>query len=377
MNAAGRPSRREQNREQAYARLPPDERERVERIDELWEILQGKLSPSKRKIFLAEYQQLQRDQDAAHPERKLAEQEDRIAWEVGEQDIRDEARRRRAARNWTPPEVIDGNKLALRRPDWLLHGYVPRGTVGLLVGAYGTAKTFTGLDWGACIAAGRSWFGHQTRQGNTMFVAAEGGQSMGNRRTAWVQQNGVLEDEALLFILKPVPLDNPAAVAWLREQVIYYETDFLAIDTIARNKGGLIENDEQDIGRLIEVMFEMRDARGDNMTTVLGLHHTGKDESRGARGSSRLGGDVDFIHKLTKGDDGKPFVLRGDKMKEAAMPAPWSFSLRTVEVEPATAREEAITSCVIEPAGVVVSCRVLPALGPTGRMSAPPSVTRR
>jgi hypothetical protein len=276
------------------------------------------------------------------------EREQRIQAIIAEQDDRDEARRQRATRNWSPPACKDSRDLTLHHPDWVIQDYIERGTVGLLVGAYGTAKTFLALDWACCAATGRRWHGHKVRLGNVLYVVAEGAQGIGNRKTAWEITNTVIEKDAVVFITGTVPLDNPAAVDWLRQKIIYYEADILFIDTIARNKGGAAENEGDDVGKLIEVMYGLRDARGENMTTVTGLHHTGKDKNRGARGSSRWSCDVDFLHEL----DGKDsnFTLRTEKMKDSGKAAPWRFTLHEVEVSAATEDQEAITSCVIEPA---------------------------
>ncbi len=275
------------------------------------------------------------------------EREEAVQAEVDAQDIREEARRRRAGNGWTPPACLDSGDLALHRPDWLVQDYIEQGTVGLLVGAYGTAKTFLALAWACCIAAGLRWHGRKVKICNVLYIVAEGAQGIGNRKRAWEITNVVIEKHGLVFITGTVPLDNPFAVDWLKQQIKSYEADVVFIDTIARNKGGVAENDGDDVGRLIEVMYELRDVRGDNMTTVIGLHHKGKDGSRGARGSSRFGSDVDFLHELAEKDG--TYTLSTDKMKDGGKAAPWHFTLREVEVKPTRGELEAITSCVIEP----------------------------
>jgi hypothetical protein len=59
--------------------------------------------------------------------------------------------------------------------------------------------------------------------------------------------------------------------------------------------------------------------------TLLVLHHTGKDPSKGARGSSALNGAVDCAMVLSK--EAKALVLECDKMKDAEPFNPRAFVL--------------------------------------------------
>lgn len=339
----GRKQQAEEQRAQAETEIQDKYTERLRQVREQMEDLDDHKSP--------EYTRLAIEREDLLSQRLIDSGEWVSTYErvqaLARQEASQFAKAHLASKGWAPPDCVDSGGLALHRPDWLITDYIETGTVGLLIGAFGTAKTFLALDWSCCIATGRRWHGHKTKICNVLYIVAEGAQGIGNRKTAWEVTNTVIEKDALVFITGTVPLDNPAAVAWLKEQIEHYEIDFLGIDTIARNKGGTGENDEQDVGRLIEVMYECRDVRGKNMTTVFGVHHKGKDGSRGARGSSRWGSDVDFVHEVEEKDG--IFTLRTTKTKESGKAPDWHFTLAEVEVEPARGELEAITSCVIEP----------------------------
>ena len=57
----------------------------------------------------------------------------------------------------------------------------------------------------------------------------------------------------------------------------------VVIDTLARCFGGNDENDARDMGAFIEGCDVIKQKTG---ATVLVVHHSGKDEGKGARGSS-------------------------------------------------------------------------------------------
>jgi hypothetical protein len=252
-----------------------------------------------------------------------------------------DARTQLAAEAWKMPAPVPWGLLEARAPVFLIDGYLQQGTVGLLVGKYGTAKSFLALDWGASIAAGTPW---QKRDipvgGNVLYVAAEGGMGMGRRRMAWQQERVKIRDETFYFIPQPVPLGTEEGTRFLADTIRYLGTNFIVIDTLARSIAGLNENDAMDMGVIIDALYQLRDALSTEGTTVLVVQHQGKDDTRGARGSSRLESDVDFCFKIT--DKETHFALTNTKVKDDARPEPFNFRLRQVSIG-------AMSSCIIEP----------------------------
>ena len=231
--------------------------------------------------------------------------------------------------------------MPVTRPNWLISDYIEHGTVGMLNGIYGSAKSFIALDWACCVATGLAWQNHQVEKGKVIYVAAEGSQGIGRRYAAWATDNHPVQYKNMDVILSPVQLGHETAVEWLCKRIAEFEADFLIIDTLARSIDGLNENDAVDMAKVISALYRLRDARGENMTTILVVHHTGWGDQSRSRGSTRLPSDTDYSFTATKGDQTKPFMLKCTKLKEDRIPDTFSFNLEQVEVA------EDIQSCVI------------------------------
>jgi hypothetical protein len=155
----------------------------------------------------------------------------------------------------------------------------------------------------------------------------------------------------LTIISQAVQLASGTAVSWLCQQVIDYEADFLIIDTLARSIDGLNENDAVDMGTVVTAMYRLRDARGEAMTAIMPVVHTGWENQNRSRGSSRLPSDTDFVHLMEKGKDGV-FTLTGKKMKEDQLPEDRSFTLDVRQVLPPSEGHGPVTSCVLRKATI-------------------------
>ena len=93
----------------------------------------------------------------------------------------------------------------------------------------------------------------------------------------------------------------------------------IVIATVARALGGLDENSAKDAGLLLAAAERLRDTFD---CSVLLIHHTGKDENRGARGSSALLAGVDAAFEVRAEAEVLVVTLRCEKMKDADPPPP-------------------------------------------------------
>jgi hypothetical protein len=112
----------------------------------------------------------------------------------------------------------------------------------------------------------------------------------------------------------------------------------VVVDTLARCMLGVDENSARDVGLVVDGLDLIR--RSADGATVLAVHHSGKDGSQGARGSSALRGAVDTELELTA--SGARLVLKVSKQKDGAEARP--LQLDRVSVG---------DSCALSPAGVV------------------------
>jgi hypothetical protein len=73
----------------------------------------------------------------------------------------------------------------IRPTDWLIHGFFESDSMSLLFGDPAAGKSFVAIDLAACIATGKDWHGHKTKQGAVIYIAGEGMNGISKRFKAW------------------------------------------------------------------------------------------------------------------------------------------------------------------------------------------------
>lgn len=203
-----------------------------------------------------------------------------------------------------------------RDPEWLLPGYVPANGIGMLYGASGSYKSFVALDWALCLANGISgqWSAPPVKN-DVLFLAGEGPNATAKKRwPAWNEWQGIefLGDNRF-FILDFVPSFNDIQ-EWENIKADLAELKarpaLIVIDTATRLNTGLDENSANDMTKITNFMEQLSRYYE---CTVLVIHHSGKDESKGARGSSALFANMDFVIATKKVQDGTILTVRKQK----------------------------------------------------------------
>ena len=216
---------------------------------------------------------------------------------------------------------------SLPQPESMIEATLDHRSVALLIGHWGTAKTFLALDWAACIATGQRWQGRETHPGVVLWIASEGASGLHQRLRAWEAQNGVMIDsESVVILPLPVQFTDPAVFENLRDLVSDLNPSLLVIDTLARCMVGLDENSAKDMGVVVDALYQLRDAADD--CTVLVVHHTGKDKMT-TRGSSALEDGLDTVYRIS--GDASGLTLTRTKRKDGHTPD--QHRLRLVQPE--------------------------------------------
>jgi hypothetical protein len=203
-------------------------------------------------------------------------------------------------------------------PEWLIEGVLPKGGLCLLFGATNVGKTFLALNW----ALERALAGDLV-----VYIAGEGKPGIPSRVRAWLTERGLQDSSLENFLVHDGPVDmlSEKAVKAFIEGLGDRIPALIVLDTLARCFGGWDENLAKDMGRFILNCDKMREAFSGS--TVLVLHHTGKDERKGARGSSALNAAADCVIELK--EDGASLTLQCEKMKDAER-----FTSRTLQLAP-------------------------------------------
>jgi RecA/RadA recombinase len=236
-------------------------------------------------------------------------------------------------------------------------------SIAFLYAREGCWKTFLALDWCLSCASARHWLGRPVVAGTVVYIAAEGARGIGKRIRAWKKHHGVSASLPIKVLPKPVQLldasEMRALIAEIRAQV---GTPILVvIDTLARSMAGGNENDTQDINAVTDAAYMIRAAFS---CCVLTLHHSGKDEGRGMRGSSALRSNADTVIRIV-GNDSEPAIkpgevitLRSETTKEDDPFA--DITLTTRVVTWATDAGHFISSLVMVPGDPALASREAP-----------------
>lgn len=237
--------------------------------------------------------------------------------------------------------------LALPPIEWRIKGLMVKEGAGMLYGPSGVGKSFLTLDMACAVAEGRDWHGFKIKESfPVIYVALEGGGGMPARVRAWEKANGRELPEKLRMIMDSFSFDSDEQVEALTEALIQYrpeESPLVIIDTLARASGALDENSTQDMNRMIAAADSIaRRLKG----FVLLVHHTGKDENRGARGSSTLKGAMDLEIVVSQGK------WKASKIKDGEDGFSRAFNLQRVEIGTDEDGDPITSAVVIPPADI-------------------------
>lgn len=247
--------------------------------------------------------------DDLAPRRALAIM-DFAGLEPEEEPGREAAEAPEKARDAFPLLTVD-DLLALSPPEWLLERALPRGSLGVLYGPPKSAKTFLALDVGLSVAAGLpDVHGLRCKSGRVLYVLAEGGASMMRDRVwCWIESHGAVVGDRFVVHPRAVNLADPRAVERLLEHA-GLDWNLVVFDTLARCMDG-DENSVKDMHAAISGCDDVRERTG---AAVLLVHHSGKDQTKGMRGSTALLGAVDAVLKM-RPDGARDYVFEVDALR--------------------------------------------------------------
>jgi hypothetical protein len=242
-------------------------------------------------------------------------------------------------RLYSTSELLD-----MPNPEWLIHKLFP---VESLVGLYapsGHAKSFLALSWALSVAQGGEWFGRSVKQGPVVYVAAEGGRSIGRRVLAWAKEQGCPDIPAAFFLLEGVQVTNPDDLGLLASRIQEREVTpaLIVLDTLARCFVGGDENSAQEMGEFVDGLEWLRRETG---ATVMVVHHTGKQAQELERGSTVLRAAADVMVLVSKRE--KVVTVRNNKQKDDEEFDDIRLHLKQVALQTG---DDAPTSCVLESA---------------------------
>jgi hypothetical protein len=186
----------------------------------------------------------------------------------------------------SPADIRD-----MQPPPAIVPGWLSKGDLAVVYGSPKAAKSLTTQDLANSRGTNRSWLGLHTEPGSTLYMAAEGTGGLGKRIRAWEDYNGTPGDN-VHYLPGSVNLLDELMVCDVADLAVELAVDMVVVDTIARTMVGGDENGPKDMNRLVAGLDHIREKSG---ALALGVHHAGKDETKGMRGHSSLLGAVDGV----------------------------------------------------------------------------------
>jgi hypothetical protein len=200
-------------------------------------------------------------------------------------------------------EVELGSKFVIR-------DVIPYQALGEIYAPPGGGKTAVAIDMGLHIATGRTYRKRRTEQQPVVYVALEGHNGINNRVVA-ARRNLHLDEQDIAFALVKVAANfrvqetAQKVAANVKALVEKYtgNNPVLFIDTFQAALGaGGTDCDPVQVTSLIENVKSGLISIG---CTVIVIHHTGKDASKGSRGWSGLLGALDFELEIDRKKDAR------------------------------------------------------------------------
>ena len=228
-------------------------------------------------------------------------------------------------------ERFDSLEPQLKRPGSLVEKTLDENTLIVVFGEPGIGKTVVLQSLSYHIGAGlRWWASRAARSGLVIYIALEGGQGVRNRfvglRTRYGESNCNLA-------LIPCSVDlsgRGADVQPLLDAIAAVGRPVLiVIDTLSRALQGGDENSSEGMGSFVKNVDRLRTATG---AAVAVVHHSGKDPSKGARGSNVLRGAADTELEVVRDPKTGERKVLVRKQRDIDCLSPLGFAIESVEI---------------------------------------------
>jgi hypothetical protein len=234
--------------------------------------------------------------------------EEAVGAHMDEEEVKKELgpfQKRMSAGTFWSGDVWSKDPLTLQPALW--KGVIPAIGYGTTYGPPGTGKSFLAADMLLRGARGMDWNGVRYKgpgpgESAWIYVASEGSvQANMLRLRGWMEEWG-RSDNVLTYVGSfgwgKGGIDDPELfVKWARRETLGRKVGMVVVDTLNRNMAGGAENDTDGMTQFnacIDVIW-----RGLECAANV-IHHSGKDISKGMRGSSVLLGAADSVIRVAR-----------------------------------------------------------------------------
>lgn len=238
----------------------------------------------------------------------------------------------------------------LKPPSWLVDEVFTEASVVSLYGPSGSLKSFVAIGMAMSVATGLPWHGRDVRQGPVVYVTGEGRDQIGNRLDAWEIANGYEGDADIFIVPLGVAISDPEWVGHLISTIegVCAGPVMIWLDTLARTFGAGDENSQKDMNAFVAGMDRLRD----RFRCVVGVvHHTGKEDARGLRGSSALYAAMDTVIRTDRAAGKMVVTLKNQqphgKQKDAAEFGDIALEAKVIKLKAQDSKGRDLTSLAL------------------------------
>jgi hypothetical protein len=229
-------------------------------------------------------------------------------------------------------------------PEWIIKRVLPKRPINMMFGPSGAGKSFVALDIALAVSRGVRWREMRVKQGAVGWLAAEAEGSMRNRGHAYAKHHGLEAPPQLHILGTGIDLTNTEQIKTLAESAVPFALSLIIVDTLAAAAGGANENSGEDMNPVLDNCKLIHEITG---ASVLLIHHSGKDETKGSRGWSGIKARVDAqieVKKRESSDHVRDILM--DKLRDGDEGLVMPFELHVLELGHDTDGDP-ITSAVV------------------------------
>lgn len=255
----------------------------------------------------------------------------------------------------------DSDHFALK--EWILKGLIAKGETSSCVAPPGAGKSALMTELSVHCAGRIDWRGHKAKEACGVLILALERADLYRRRLQAYRCRDELHGLPIAVAGDMIDLLNPACVDLIVATVRHAERQFgcdvglIVIDTFAKGiaASGGDEDKARDQNR---AAAHLRSLHGRLKVHIALVGHTGKDETRGARGSNAHLGDVDLMIQISGEAVKTAQVVKGNDQPERTLA---EFQLEAFELGRDEDGDPIVTSIVsADHAGAALGARRKP-----------------
>lgn len=231
--------------------------------------------------------------------------------------------RKRAAKGYGFRLLSEMDRTPRAKP-WLIKGVIALGETSAWIAPPGAMKSALMAQVSICIAAGLDWHGRRNKRAmGVLYFAIERADLVERRIVAHCSRLD-LGSLPIAVVNSAIELTKPgsfnAVVETIREAeaAMGVQIGFVIFDTFAKliAIGGGDENQAAHQGAVFANVQKVKNLTGVHVAIV---GHTGKDTTRGARGSNAFLGDVDLMVEIAGGSMRTATVTKANDAPEGVL----------------------------------------------------------